>query len=167
MTFEDLWREYEETKEALNAIEPTQGPVTEQYPKIDELRTELRRKTQAVLGHPYSFEHVQCWMVDAVGHQTECDVSPELVAELEEDAIQGLGHKYMEKFGALPAEVRALMSDWDLTDSGGGCGSWHLGCHCTESEAKELCTALHNRFQHAIDRGILVVRRSFWSLRLV
>jgi len=162
MTFEDLWREYEETKEALNALEPTQGPVTELDPKIDGLRVELRRKTQAVLGHPHSFDRIKCWMVDVVGYQTECDVSPELVAEMED-----FGHRYMERFGALPSEVRLFMSNWDLTDSGGGCGSWHLGCHCTESEAKELCVALHNRFQYAIDRGILVVRRTFWSLKLI
>ncbi|MFA5766418.1 MAG: hypothetical protein WC919_00655 [Candidatus Paceibacterota bacterium] len=166
MTFEDLWREYEEVKEELNAMEPTQGPVTEQHPKIDELRVELRRKAQAVMGHYSSFRCVKCWMVDAVGHQTECDISPELVAEIEEDATHELGHKYVEKFGALPSEVREVMSKWDLTDSGGGCGSWHLGCHCTDIEAKELCRTLHERFQHAIDRGILTIRRSFWSLKL-
>jgi hypothetical protein len=160
MTFETIWQEYEDARQALNAIQPTQGPAKPD-PKIDELQVNLKRKAQAVLGHPRSFEHVKCWMVDAIGYQTECDVSPSLVAEMED-----FGHKYVERFGALPSEVRLFMSNWDLTDSGGGCGSWHLGCHCTELEAKELCSALYSRFQHAIDRGILTIRRTPWSLRL-
>ena len=164
--FDALWQNHEDIKQALNAIEPREGPVAVQDPKVDELGWELKRAAQAVLGHPYSFEHVRCWMVDAVGCQAECDVSKDLVAEMEEDALQGLGHKYMENFGALPTEVRALMVNWNLTDSGGGCNSWHLGCHCTEPEAKELCAALHGRFQHAIDKGMLLIRRTFWSLRL-
>jgi hypothetical protein len=160
MTFEILWQEYEDTRQSLNAIEPTQGPAKID-PNVDELRSELKRKAQVVLGHPYSFDHIKCWMVDAVGYHTECDVSPELVADME-----CFSHRYMDRFGALPSEVRLFITNWDLTDSGGGCNSWHIGCHCTESEARSLCSALHEHFKHAIAMGILTIRRTPWSLKL-
>jgi hypothetical protein len=160
MTFGNLWMEYERVRQELIAVEPTQGPATIDK-NVEDLRAELKRKSQAVLGHPCSFDRVKCWMVDAVGYHTECDVSPELVAEMED-----FSHRYMNRFGALPSEVRLFMSNWDLTDSGGGCGSWHLGCHCTESEAKALCAALYEHFSYAIDRGILTIRRTPWSLML-
>jgi len=160
MTFGELWQEYELVRQELIAVAPTQGPAIISK-DVEDLHAKLKRKSQAVLGHPYSFDRVQCWMVDAVGFNTECDISPELIADMED-----FSHRYMEKFGALPTEVRMLMSQWDLTDSGGGCGNWHLGCHCTEIEAKELCAALYDHFRHAIDRGILTIRRTPWSLRL-
>jgi hypothetical protein len=161
MTFEDLWQDYECVGKKLITIEPTQGPV-EIDKDVEDLRTELKLKSQAVLGHPFSFDHVRCWMVDAVGSHTECDVSPELVADME-----CFSHRYMDRFGTLPSEVRLFMANWDLTDSGGGCNSWHIGCHCTESEARSLCSALHNHFKYAIDRGILTIRRIPWSLKLI
>jgi hypothetical protein len=82
------------------------------------------------------------------------------------NAIQGLGHQYTKQFGALTSEVRDVMAQWNLTDSGGGCGRWHLGCHCTEEEARKLCEALYNKFSAAIDSGLLKVERKAWSLRL-
>jgi hypothetical protein len=166
MTFNDLWQEYEETRRELNAICPMQGPFDNHDPRVGELTQDLKSNSELVLAHPYAFDNVKCWMVDAVGQQAECDLSSELIAELGDDVEQNLGHRYMERFGALPTEVRRVMCDWNLTDSGGGGGSWHLGCHCTEKESRELCSALYGRFSNAIDSGILIIKRRFWSLKL-
>ena len=105
-------------------------------------------------------------MIDVRGSQAEAKITKELVGEINRDAEEGLGHEYIEHFGALPTEVRRVMAMWNLTDSGGGCGCWHLGCHCTEQEAKDLCTELYRIFHRAIDAGLLVVERKLWSLRL-
>jgi hypothetical protein len=170
MQFEELWARYEEVRNALNDVLPHSSDVVE-TDKQKETREDLERQynklTQFVLGHPESFDNVRCWMVDAKGTQSEqCELTPEIVEAINTDAAEELGHKYIEHFGALPTEVRNIMMRWNLTDSGGGCGNWHLGCHCTESEARELCIALHSRFEHAIDMGILTIERKLWSLRL-
>jgi hypothetical protein len=145
---------------------PKEGPVASELPKYTILRQRYDKLTQIVLSHPDSFDRVRCWMVDAKGNKAECEVSPDLLAEMEDGISQGLEHKYIERFGALPSEVKSLMSNWNLTDSGGGCGCWHLGCHCTTVEAQNLCSELYKTFNYAISTGLLVIERKLWSLAL-
>jgi hypothetical protein len=163
--FDELWKRYTDVREELNALLPTEGPAAED-PTIKELERARLVLSWAVLGHPDSFKKVRCWMIDVKGRMSECDISPEMVRNVQNDAVQNRGHKYVEQFGALPSEVRNVMVMWNLTDSGGGCGCWHLGCHCTEEEAHELCCELYQRFGYAIEKGLLIVERKFWSLRL-
>jgi hypothetical protein len=178
MTFEELWKKYVEAVEARDELCERQSPslndglmTAKAKAELDEerQRRENRRKStkEIVLGHPDSFDCVRCWMVDAKGSSSECcAISPQLIEEMTEDAMQGLGHQYTKQFGALTSEVRDVMAQWNLTDSGGGCNSWHLGCHCTEAEARELCEALYNKFSTAIKSGLLKIERKAWSLRL-
>ncbi|MCK9558098.1 MAG: hypothetical protein M0R50_08685 [Candidatus Cloacimonetes bacterium] len=165
MTFNDVWTQYKDAIDESYRTLPTSSDM-----KRTEENVLLNRKidmlVDLVLGHPDSFDRVRCWMVDAKGSTAECDISKKLVKAMHQDAESELGHKYIEEFGALPAEVRSVMSKWNLTDSGGGCGRWHLGCHSTEKEAKEICIELHTKFKHAINSGILVVERKPWSLAL-
>ena len=180
MTFEKLWEEYLAAKAAHNELCEMQGPdpdesnltIAEEIVKLRQEREgrkhHYERLMQLVLGHPFSFENVRCWMVDAKGRQAEVtELTPKIVAAVNEDAEHELGHKYIEMFGALPTEVRSVMANWNLTDSGGGGGCWHLGCLCTEAEARDLCVTLHTRFRHAIDQGLLAIERKPWSLQLI
>jgi hypothetical protein len=166
MTFDELWFQYESVRSQLNDAAPKEGPVTSELPRYTILRQKYNKLTQIVLGHPDSFERVRCWMVDAKGNAAECGASPDLIAEMEDGILQEDRHKYVERFGALPSEVKSLMSSWNLTDSGGGCGCWHLGCHCTTVEAQDLCSELYTTFKHAIDSRLLVIERKLWSLSL-
>lgn len=47
-----------------------------------------------------------------------------------------------------------------------GRGSWHVGVHCTTAEAYELVRAIHAKFGELIERGVLMVERTAWSLAL-
>ena len=137
-----------------------------------ELDSDVKQAADEVLGHPDAFDRVRCWMVDAVGKN---DLSPSdekmetVIEEMTEDAAQeNTTHEYVERFGAnLAANVRKVMKQFRLTDSGGGCGGWHLGCHCTEAEARLLCQRLYYRFGKAIKAGHLKVVRHHWSIRLI
>jgi hypothetical protein len=53
-----------------------------------------------------------------------------------------------------------------VTDSGAGSDSWHYGAYCTEKEARKLCKDLHLQFAVEIEKGVLRVERTFWSLDL-
>ena len=165
MQFRDLWARYQQVRDELLEREPCEGPINPSETD-DELRHAEEILSEVILGHPESFKKVRCWMVDANGCEGEAELTEELVKEVNKDAVENLGHQYIQHFGALAAEVREVMMKWNLTDSGGGCGCWQLGCHCTEEEAKDLCTELYHRFHHAIDAGLLVVERKPWSLRL-
>jgi hypothetical protein len=164
--FEVFWDRYETIRQQLIESGPREGPTLQNNEAVDKLRRECDVIKETVLGHPESFKKIRCWMIDVKGMSAECDVSEKLVMDCEEDAIRHFGHKYIEQFGALPSEVREVMAMWNLTDSGGGGGCWYLGCHCTEEEAKNLCTELYHRFHHAIERGLLIVERKPWSLKL-
>lgn len=76
------------------------------------------------------------------------------------------GDKALDSVGNLVAEVRKFMSKWNLTDSGYGCGGWHLGCYCTWVEASELVDALYKRFEKAIKMKLIVIRPKVWSASL-
>lgn len=158
MTFEDLWLKREGLLDKLNALRPMDSDAQRSQTKeekfqIEELGRLLNKCDSVILGHPDSYDRVRCWMVDVVGSNSECSVSRALIDDIANDATQGLEHRYIEKFGSLASEVRTFVSQWNLTDSGGGGGFWHLGCKCTEAEAKELCSSLYVRFSHAIDCG--------------
>jgi hypothetical protein len=165
MTFNDIWQKYSDALTRYFEISPRESGIPQTEESIN-LHREINDLAILVLGHPDSFDKVRFWMVDAKGSTVECEISKKLYAASIKDAEDELGHKYIEKFGALPAEVRSVMSKWNLTDSGGGYDSWHLGCHSTEKEAKEICTELHTKFKHAINAGILVIERKPWSLAL-
>lgn len=168
MTFETLWTEYDDIRNDLNTRSPKQGPVSDDLVDIAKLRQSFEISNDRVLGHPDSFDKVRCWMVDARGTHSERMPSQELVGDMVEDATKDTDSfgTYVDSFGALPSEVRSVMRKWNLTDSGCGWDSWHLGCHCTEQEARQLCGELYRRFGHAINVGILKIERKPWSLRL-
>lgn len=174
LTFDEVWQRYEEATTAMNARAPHSSEeeakqTDDERDRMRELRYKRERAKQRVLGHPESFGRVRCWMVDAVGRSADCQVSKKLLNEMVEGSTspdRDVRHAYTDKFGGLNAEVKKVMSKYHLTDSGGGGGGWHLGCHCTEFEAQTLCRELHVRFAKAIEAGRLEIQRKDWSLSL-
>jgi len=191
-----LYDDYERATEAYNAIidenNQNQNPQTleieitkEQEEKRKNAEFERKKKISLVLGHPLSFSHIRCWMVDVHGQekcQTEgrpenpaddwddsfCGaiVSEDLLEEVVDDATGERTHNYIQRSGALASEVRKVMSKYHLTDSGmGGC-CWHLGCHCTHEEARDLMMELYARFGKALKSGMIYIDRHFWSIDL-
>jgi hypothetical protein len=107
-------------------------------------------------------------MVDVHG-SAKCCEQTEITEEVIEDVITSAAagnHNYMDKHGPLAQNVKRVMSQFRLTDSGGGDGSWHLGCHCTEAEAQNLIYKLHLEFGKAIKAGLIHVDRHAWALEL-
>lgn len=72
----------------------------------------------------------------------------------------------LSKASDLCASIRMGLSNWEfrISDSGGGCGGWHLGCPCTEMESRKLCTLIHSKYGYYIQEGILGVSRKYWSM---
>lgn len=164
MLFETLKDRYLESRRLLNvATDKRNKDPVELHDMEDteckQLKQEVEGDKDLVLGHPKSFRLVRCWVVDVHGQNDGIDLSMERIRNYMEQQ-----HAALDQAGGLAVEVRKVMDRYNLTDSGFGCESWHLGCHCTQAEAQELCGELYDRFGKAIQAGQLEIDRHAWSL---
>ena len=179
MNLKEAWSAYEAAEQAdkdfLTKVNGHVGRSSEdnwteaQKEEYARLQRDTHRAKSIVLGTPGSFDRVRCWMVDATGSGVEMS-EPEyeklMNAVMEDASKEKPTHSYVESSGGLAAEARKVMNTFNLTDSGSGSDGWHLGCHCTEIEAHQLCRKLHMQFAKAIDAGLLKVKRMAWALDL-
>ena len=106
---------------------------------------------------------VRCFMLDFFGLD---EGQPTL-----EDAATP---ESIEEFAAsIGGGLRASLKAWlelvapPITDSGGGVGGWHLGCHCTPSEAWMLYKAFKEKWRKACQAGLLSCEMKSWSRKVV
>lgn len=165
--FYQLWQQYQDAdvayKSYQNEMDHKYGDLIgagsdKSWAHLRKLKQDRKKASECVLGHAGSFEYVRCWMVDAVGEIESEPVQPEEKDQLDE---------YSRRWGVRACGVCKVMSKFNLTDSGSEGSRWHLGCHCTESEAYQLCRALTNEFGGALTKGFLSIERKPWSIELV
>jgi len=169
LTFEQLFEDYiladHEFEEFIRENDFTSSDKklsVQSRSKLEEHKWKVREALDKVLGHPESFDNVRNWMVNVNGQERRDESS----LEVDLEALVEEQDKVVERLGGLPTSVRNVMKEFNLTDSGIGSTGWNLGCHCTEKEAKQLCTILYKRFAKAISEELLVVERKPWALQL-
>ena len=162
---------FEAPKTADDALAPrdTEPEGEEWKARFEEATIKLDSAEGELLGHPESLQRVRCWMIDVTGKEPcgEDALSDEMVEEYFKPGNQGRHHEEMDKHGGLAAAVRQVMSKYNLTDSGSGCGRWDMGSKCTVGEAQALMEELHSKFGKAIERGLLQVTRKKWSISII
>lgn len=170
-SFDELTKDL---KDARNRIErwrsesfTVNGPreVPERIPWA--LKLNLSSAEKRLLAHPDSFARVRCWMVDIEGVKgtklTEEQMMKAVAQYVEGDADAS------DNAGNLCRRVRKWLQaeNWDVTDSGMGRDSWHLGAHCTTYEAMRLCQEAPKKFDVLFERGVLRMARMPWSLAVI
>jgi hypothetical protein len=115
-------------------------------------------------GMPQFRDELICWMVDVTGEGEPSD-------ESKREALRTLNFARLtgKAGGNLASTIREWIADklyMQITDSGGGCGGWHMGVPCNEEQSRTLCKSLHSEFARAIDSGLIKVLCRFWGWRL-
>jgi len=166
---EDLFREYANARDERSRWykEQSEDGITMNLKKKppNEVERRIALAERAVLAHPDSFRRVRCWMVDVVGNLSG-DLGNEKAIKIGNDYLTK-GNEAVDNAGNMARRVREFMeSEWDVTDTSMGMGTWEVGAHCTHDEAFCLIAALHNKFPALIERGILKIHRTYWGLKL-
>jgi len=152
-------------------LEVQDEPESQEKPqsiRCREIRIEKQRLGELFAGFPHLRPHLYCWMVDVVGTTSNLCNAESLEKGL--DLLQGGERESFAALagGALAQNVHRFITEelhLEITDSGGGCGSWHLGTFCTYAIMECLTTALHRQFAKAIAAGLIEVQVKFWGWR--
>jgi hypothetical protein len=140
----------------------------EQEEKILEVNIATRRLQEELLSYPHIFKKARFWMIDIIGGSNE-NFKDHLVTR---ESLQAFVESPLEAMSMLGGKIFDEVKDWllenkyILTDSGGGLGSWHLGCHCTNAESHSLCTNIRKKFCNHFDSGYLKLSRKYWGMVL-
>lgn len=152
-------------KENPDLAEGTTVPITNLPEELKQRRKSLHHDVEQygkeLAARPEFFDIMQPWMVDVVGCKGDgCDVK---------EVLEDLDFKKMiEQQGPLAAQVQKFITEcgFEITDRGGGGGSWHVGVPCNDVEARKLCSLVHIQFKKAIDYKLIKVIRHFWGWKL-
>tara|TARA_R110002049_G_scaffold177616_2_gene344812 strand:- start:441 stop:1031 length:591 start_codon:yes stop_codon:yes gene_type:complete len=140
----------------------------EKHPElIDELRQAESATTQfekELMTYPELFDELKIWMVDVVGESSDTCNAKEIFNVFEET---GDMHEAVAKHDNVCALVRSYLTEigFIITDSGGGCGGWHLGVPCTEPESRKLIKLMRQDFAEFFEAGVLKMKRMFWGAK--
>jgi hypothetical protein len=177
MRIEDARKRMRELDEEYHCLLPCEGSgpaissddlSEETNAQLEENRREKERLGQVCAGFPHIRPHLWCWMVDVHGTESNlCDDEAfgEGIDLLQENDGDGFASR---AGGAMMQQVRRYITEelgMRITDSGGGCGGWHLGTPCGEAEMQTLTAALHGRFAKAVAAGLISVQVKFWKWR--
>jgi hypothetical protein len=150
----------------------------EDQEKYNEIKHELNRYRDEVGAIPEMFDILEPWMVDVHGNS---DINPESIIKslnnesdvenfdvvLEKTTTDKLLDGIAQTGGLQKSVIDFVkLHGFKITDSGGGCGGWHIGVPCNESTARRLCTMIYTQFSKAIKAGLLRVDRHFWRWKL-
>ena len=142
---------------------------TELNKALHDVHERERRLGFRLASYPHIRPHLWCWMVDV--HGTESNLCSE---EAFEEGLHMLHESDKAGFAARAGGSlgQLLVHDFisrelgmRITDTGGGCGGWHIGTPCDQVEMESLTASLHAKFAKAIAAGLLEVRVKFWNWR--
>lgn len=121
---------------------------------------EQYRYVDFVMMIPWVFQLARPWCVDIYG-KDDCNPEVALGAGLTHEALAEM----QDQQSSYPSAIRALFQELEIpiTESGGGCGGWHLGSVCTQDQADRLCAAFFKRFTPAVKAGLLSCGRHWWG----
>lgn len=133
--------------------------------ELVNLHRELESFLEIVAAHPEYRTLVINWMVEIDGYEglsderiivKEDDFNPEFIDE----AFGSIGGLYQAVSSYLKRE------GYLVGEQSAGSEGWTLGLMCNDVAANKLSEELHKRFNKAIKRGLLTVRKCFWGFRL-
>jgi len=117
------------------------------------------RLTAQVLGNPQFFRNARCWMVDinGTGRASQCEEEDLQKALKDAEDPNDSVKKALEAQGPLVHAVHDFIraNNWNLTDSGGGVGGWHLGIHATSEEVPIILEKTYNEFQPSFEHKLV------------
>jgi len=160
----DYWKEHI----ARDKNDPTEmvGTDWEDIPK--EVKEEYEKKGRAIerysqelMADPLFFDVLSVWMTDVTGNDLPEDFCEKIVKSGD---FKNIPNALSESSNAV-STLRQAIKNWGfiITDSGGGCGGWHLGIPGTESESRAFCSMMHKHFGHWIQEGFITLRRKWWG----
>lgn len=119
--------------------------------QLEAVATEIARR-------PRLLADLHCFMVDFVGTAD---------GEAQTTDVNDLPAMMDRLGGGLYRNVRGWLIDkgWNIADAGGGAGRWHLGVHCTPSEAWLLGMAANARFVIPITNNLLQIHIIAWNIK--
>lgn len=166
----DLFSRQVEYFNNLCSISPngTLKTIKEQEEKILEAKLATHNLQEELLSYPHIFKKARFWMIDIIGGNNE-NYKDHLITE---ESLKAFVENPLEAMSILGGKIYEEVRDWllknnyVLTDSSGGLGSWHLGCHCTNSESHLLCNSIRKVFFIHFDSGYLKLSRKYWSMKL-
>lgn len=135
---------------------------------LDSLNRDLKQIDNRLMSFPELTHRLRCWMVDVWGVSSQANVSADTMAKYLDGVRDRAG--FTDHMGSELAErVHDVMVHFggEVTDSGMGGGSWHLGCHCTEIEAARLLRALHESFAKQIAMGAIYLKKIPWGVTIL
>ena len=129
---------------------------------------------------PWLRKEMTAWMIDfcwgaenPFGEKGEGGCDHELSEEKAKELLDLLALDKKDEFaeatgGALMKQVTRFLkeNDFKYTDTGGGCCGGHVGVPCTDDEMTRLIQKAHDRFSKAIERGLLMVKVSWFKPKL-
>jgi hypothetical protein len=123
---------------------------------------ETQKFAHTLYSDPMMFDLMWCWMVDIEGEDLSENFAEDVIKSGEFENIPSS----LSNASNLCESIITGLSIWgfNITDSGGGCGGWHLGYPCTEMESRRLCTLIHTKYSYYIQEGMLRVARKYWSM---
>ena len=140
-------------------VPQTTQDVLVHYDSLDD-ENERYRYVDFVMSIPSIFKKARPWCVDIFG-KDDCDPESALESEVTPEALAEM----QDRQSSYPSEIRKMFDELEIpiTESGGGCGGWHIGSVCTQDQADRLCAVFHKRFASAIEAGLLRAGRHWWG----
>jgi len=138
----------------------------EQNRQRDQMKREHETMMEGFAADPQLRQHMVPWMIDFEG-----DESPKGI-EWDKHEKGNVDRKdfvaaVRADFGELPRKVRAWIEEhhFEISDSGSGCGGWHLGVPCSDKDAARLCQLAQDKLKVYLDAGVLTICLRFWGWR--
>ena len=133
------------------------------HEQMREARNELKSYGDYLMSFPELFDTLKIWMVDVYGQANHEDNGEQIIANYfngrsieaavtDQDGLCDYVFQFIDSHG------------FDITDTGGGCGMWHMGAYCTEQESRNLLRLMHEHFKEFLEEEALVLKRIYWGI---
>lgn len=152
----------------LGCSNTEQEEAEEKHPElVEELRqAEVATKQfeKELMTYPELFDELKIWMVDVVGESNDKCNAEDIFTAFKKT---GDMHEAVANHDNICVLVRSYLTEkrFKITDSGGGCGGWHLGVPCTEPESRKMIRLMRRDFAEFFEAGVLKMKRMFWGAK--
>jgi len=126
--------------------------------EFEQLKDDTSLCEDELASYPEIFDAMQCWVIE---------ISGEGIRESLPDLSKIDVDDFIDQYGNLAHEVLRTIREegFKVSDMAGMQDGWNIGIPCSESEAKRLCTFLHEKFKTAIELDLMIIYKRFWSHR--
>ena len=125
--------------------------------EFDWQRANTREFGNKLAAYPNFFDVMESWHVYVLGREGASKES--MQAAFKTDDVDDL----IDRASSLAASIKTYVrnSGYVICDMGAGTNGWDIAVRCSEKKSRVICTDLHQRFNVALEMGLIHISRRF------